>query len=343
MDAWLQDGFATYAALRYIEVTYPDRFQTELARLGVAAMKYQDQAPASKGLQLVQGSPQYDSIVSSKGGWVLYMFAQLLEEGRLTLLIRDWYQEKAGKVTTTGEWVDFVQADTQESYQWFFVQWVESVGIPELRVEYKIYKLRDGTFRIRGQVEQELELFRMPVDIRIETKGQAEEKRLNINGKRTNFDFLTQTMPIRMVFDPNGNILSDSPRMRVSVHIAIGEELQAAGEMVSAIREFEKASQLNPRSSLAYFRLAEVFFEQQNLSSAANSFRDSLNGDLKPDWIETWSHIYLGKVYDILGQRQRAMAEYQKALNTRNDYNGAKAEAEKYLEEAFTTPQGLLG
>jgi Tfp pilus assembly protein PilF len=64
---------------------------------------------------------------------------------------------------------------------------------------------------------------------------------------------------------------------------------------------------------------------------------------LQPEWIEVWAHIYLGKVYDILGQRRRAEAEYQKALNTKVDYNGSLAEAQKYLEEPFSQPSSVLG
>ena len=100
---------------------------------------------------------------------------------------------------------------------------------------------------------------------------------------------------------------------------------------------------LNPRSSLAHFRLGAAYFAQHSYSNAANSMRDCLNGDLKPDWVETWAHIYLGKVYDVLGQRQRAKAEYRKALNTKVDYNGAQAEAQKYFDEPFTKPSSVIG
>ena len=341
-DAWLQDGFATYAALRYQEVEDAERFPVELAREAISALKYEGQAPISRGLDLELGSPQYESIVSSKGAWVLYMLSQLVGREKLNSDLGEWYRRKAHQVTGTEEWIDFVEERTGEDYSWFFVQWVDSVGIPEFRIEYTIYKLRDGNYKIRGRVQQDIELFRMPMDVLIETKGQAEEKHLNLSGKNSSFTFETATMPLRMQMDPHGKILRDSEQMRVAVHVALGEEYQATSEYVTAIREYEKAKQLNPRSSLAHFRLGEVFFEQQNLSTAANSFRDTLNGNLRPEWIEVWAHIYLGKIYDILGQRQRAMAEYQKASNTRNDYNGAQAEAQKYLEEAFTKPQILI-
>ncbi len=342
-DAWLQDGFATYAALRYLEVKHPDQFSIELAREAVAALKYESQAPISRGLELQAGSPQYKSIVASKGAWILYMLSQLVGKEQLNGLLGDWYRRKAHQTANTRELAEFLQERTGEDYRWFFVQWVESVGVPEFRIDYTIYKLRDGGFKIRGQIRQNLELFRMPLDIRIETKGQPEEKLLNISGQITSFNFSIETMPVRMELDPHGKILRDSERMRVAVHVALGEEYQAANEFITAIREFEKATQLSPRSSLAHFRLGEVFFEQRNLSTAANSFRDALNGDRQPPWVETWIHIYLGKIYDTLGQRQRALAEYQKAINTKIDYNGAQAEAQRYVKEAYSRPDSLIG
>ncbi|MDA2926136.1 tetratricopeptide repeat protein [Acidobacteria bacterium AH-259-G07] len=342
-DAWLQDGFATYAALRYFEVKHPDRFSIELAREAVLAFKYESKAPISKGLELESGSPEYKSIVSSKGAWVLYMLSQLVGKEKFNATLGEWYRQKAQQAATTAQLVDFFREQTGEDYRWFFAQWVESVGVPDLRVEYTIYKLRDGNFKIRGQIKQNLELFRMPMDLVVVTKGQPEEKQLNVRGKSTSFSFQTQTMPLRIELDPHGKILRDSKRMRVAVHVALGDEYRAKGEFVAAIREFEKARELNPRSSLAHFSLGEVFFEQRNLSSAANSFRDTLNGDLKPEWVETWTYIYLGKVYDILGQRQRALAEYRKAINTKIDYNGAQAEAQKYQKEPYSKPRSVIG
>ena len=342
-DAWLQDGFATYAALRYFEVKHSDRFSTELAREAVSALKYESNAPVSKGLELQSGSAQYQSIVASKGAWVLYMLGQLVGREQLDGLLGDWYRQKAQQPVNTAEFSAFIQERTGEDLRWFFVQWVDSVGIPEFRIEYTIFKLRDGGFKIRGQIKQNIELFRMPLDVRIETKGQPEDKELNVRGKSTAFTFPTETMPLRMELDPHGKILSDSPRMRIAVHVALGEEYQELKEFLPAIREYEKATQLNPRTSIAHYRLGEVFFEQRNLSTAANSFRDALNGDRKPDWVETWIHIYLGKIYDVLGQRQRALAEYQKAFNTKVDYNGAQAEAQKYLKETYSSPGSVIG
>jgi tetratricopeptide (TPR) repeat protein len=105
---------------------------------------------------------------------------------------------------------------------------------------------------------------------------------------------------------------------------------------VEAVRVYQDALKINPRKSMVHFRLAEVLFDQMNLQASANTFRDALNGDRDPKWIEVWCYVYIGKIYDILGQRQRAMAEYNKALNTKDNTNGALDEAKKWLTTPYT-------
>jgi tetratricopeptide (TPR) repeat protein len=96
--------------------------------------------------------------------------------------------------------------------------------------------------------------------------------------------------------------------------------------------KYEKDVRANPRSSITHFRLAEIYFQQHNYQSSANSFRDALTGDLQPKWIEVWSHVTLGKIFDITGQRERAINEYHQAKRTKDNTRGALDEAEIYLQ-----------
>ena len=59
-------------------------------------------------------------------------------------------------------------------------------------------------------------------------------------------------------------------------------------------------------------------------------------------WTEVWSHIYLGRIYDIQGDRTRAVNEYSKAKQTGDDTGGAQAEAEKSLKKAYTETERVL-
>jgi tetratricopeptide (TPR) repeat protein len=108
--------------------------------------------------------------------------------------------------------------------------------------------------------------------------------------------------------------------------IALGQDETA----VSA--KYEKDIKANPRSSITHFRIAEIYFHQHNYQSAANEFREALNGDLQPQWIEVWSHLNLGKIFDLTHQRERAINEYHQAQRTKDNTRGALEEAEIYLQ-----------
>ena len=62
---------------------------------------------------------------------------------------------------------------------------------------------------------------------------------------------------------------------------------------------------------------------------------EALNGDLEPKWTEVWALIHLGYIFDITGQRERAVNEYQLAQRTRDNTQGAQDEAAKYLKKAY--------
>jgi len=91
----------------------------------------------------------------------------------------------------------------------------------------------------------------------------------------------------------------------------------------------------NRRSSLAHYRIAEIYFLQGSYQNAANEYRDALGGDLNPGWVLVWSHINLGKIFDVNGQRDRALNEYRHAMDTKDDTQGAMAEATKYIQVPY--------
>jgi tetratricopeptide (TPR) repeat protein len=104
------------------------------------------------------------------------------------------------------------------------------------------------------------------------------------------------------------------------------------------LAEFQKALQANPQSSLASYRIAEVFFNQHNFQASINAYRDCLRGDDDPKWTEVWSHIQIGKIFDATGQRDRAITEYRQAVQTNDNTAGALNEARHYLQVPYRLP-----
>lgn len=335
-DLWLVDGLAYYSAALYLKDTAgPQAFQEEINNLEVLGLKFENKSAIRAGIGLGYHSEAYDSVVAGKGAWVFHMLNELMGDVKYSELMQQYAKQCAGSGGSTAEFKKLAEKAYGQELGWFLTEWLDTTGVPTFQTDYMILKTLSG-FRVSGSIKQDRDLFRMPVEIEVKTKGKPERGKVDLNGKSTPFDVDTVTMPTQIVLDPDNKLMRDSPELQTAVQLALGDELKQKGSFVEAIRAYEKALKINSHKSLTHFRLAEVFYEQFNLQSAANSFRDALNGDKDPKWIETWCYIYLGKIYDILDQRQRALAEYNKALNTKDDTDGALAEAKKWLDKPFT-------
>ncbi len=118
----------------------------------------------------------------------------------------------------------------------------------------------------------------------------------------------------------------------VSMAVGLG---QGATDLLA---QYRKDLEANRNSSLAHLRIGEILSQQGNYQAAANEFREALSGDLQPRWTEVWAHIYMGRIYDATGQRDRAVREYQLAYGTGDNTQDAITEATEYLRSAGVTP-----
>jgi tetratricopeptide (TPR) repeat protein len=249
-------------------------------------------------------------------------------------LISRYSQQFKDVPASTNEFVKLASDVAGGDLTYFFDQWLNSSGVPEFKQEYTVFRARDG-YKVVGQITQDLDLFRMPVEIQVITDGEPEYRRVEVMGPTSDFDIMTERKPKQLVIDPQKKLLRMSSDIRISVLINRGEEFAGTGDYNNAIDEYQKAVDIDAHNSLSLFRMGEALFELGNLQAAANVFREALNGDLKPTWVEVWAYVNLGKIYDIRGQRDRAVTEYQKAVNTGDDAYGAQAEAQKFISEPF--------
>jgi hypothetical protein len=229
------------------------------------------------------------------------------------------------------------------SLQPFFAQWLNSTGVPEFTVEYTVFRTPKG-FRIVGKIKQPLDVFHATVELQVTTEGNPELKTVEVSGTESDFEAETfgRPKPNGITLDPHDYILKSSPRLRVRSIIARGEALAEQSKFYDAIQQYGQALDLQKNHSLAQFRMGEVFFYQKNYQASANSFRGALDGDIDPTdkWVEVWSHIYLGKIFDISGDRTRAVNEYSRAQQTNDDTGGAQEEVKKYIASPYAEHPG---
>ena len=338
---WLTNGFATYSELLYTEHTSgPGAMETQFQTVAVDALTI-DNVPIIQASRLEDYSPELWALTGDKGAAVLNMLRFNLGDAKFFEVVKVYVKDFAWKSVTTEDFRKAVEAVAQQNLGYFFIEWIESSGAPEFKLEYTIFRTQKG-FRVMGKVSQDLDTFRMPVELKIETEGNPEEKRVEVVGTSSEFSVDTFGKPRTVTIDPNNRLLRYSNAMRVAVAIRRGEQFAEISEFGEALKEYQKALESNKNSSLAHYRIAEVFFLQNNYQSAANEFREALNGDLAPKWTEVWGHINLGKIFDITGQRERAVNEYQLAQRTRDNTQGAQDEIQKYLKQPYERQKSSL-
>jgi aminopeptidase N len=340
-DWWLSDGFARYSEARYVGSAAGQAGLEEMVKdMSVGALAY-DTVPLSTTAKLDYFSPEFQTVVTDKGAMILHMLHWLLGETKYLKTMRDFATKYAGKPASTDDFRAIAEENYGDKLTWFFSQWLDSTGAPEFKLKYTVYRLGNNKgFRVVGQVNQDLDLFRMPVELRIDTDGKTEEKRIEVVGTDSPFSIETFGRPRRISIDPDNNVLTNSKEIKLRASILRGQGLIQQGDLAGALSEFNKALDVNKNSSLANYRIAEVFYLQKNYQAAANAYRESLNGDGDPRWTEVWCHLQLGKIFDTTGQRERAINEYRQALQTNDNTSGALDEARKYMQKPFEREKG---
>jgi aminopeptidase N len=331
---WLENGNARFAELLWDEHNSgPAAFEQDVHDTYVEALTV-DNPPLIQSGRLEDYSPEYWALTAGKGAALLNMLRNVMGNDAFAKLMSGFTGQYGWQSVSTADFRKMAEQISGQNLQYFFVQWIESSGAPEFKMEYTVFRTQKG-FRVMGKIAQDLDTFQMPVDLKIETEGNPESKRVDVVGTSSEFTVDTFGKPKAVSIDPNGTVLRWSPAMRVAVAIKRGEQFAAIGEFGDALKEYQKAIEVSRQSSLAHYRVAEVFFLQNNYQSAANEYRESLNGDLEPKWTEVWAHIRLGNIFDVSGQRDRAVNEYNLAIRTKDDTQGAQAEAAKYLKEPY--------
>jgi hypothetical protein len=88
----------------------------------------------------------------------------------------------------------------------------------------------------------------------------------------------------------------------------------------------------------ANFILARVAIMHRDVSVAQHDFEETIRLSKDPRML-AWSHIYLGRIYDIQDQRDQAVTEYRAALTVRDGQADTRLAAEKGLKQPYAVPQ----
>lgn len=343
---WIENGMARYSELLYIEhVNGSGAYDTEVHDAYVTALTVEN-PPIIQSARLEDYSPEFWALTANKGAAVLNMLRSVMGDTNFMKLLITVPQRFAWSSINTDDFHKIAEEIHGSSLNYFFQEWVESSGVPDMSPKFTVLRVQQAHvapgetqpgFRIMGTINQNMELFRMPVNLHIETDGNPEDKEIEVVGTSSEFsvDTFGKPRPDGITIDPKDKLLKFNQNMRVEVAIRKGEQHAEVGEYAEALSEYQKALDIVKNSSLAEYRIGEVYFLQGNWSPAADAFHQALSGDLVPKWTEVWSHIYLGWIFDVSDLRAKAQNEYSQALRTKDNSFNAQEEAQKYIDHPY--------
>ena len=74
-----------------------------------------------------------------------------------------------------------------------------------------MFREQQKGFRVMGKITQDLDTFRMPVDLKIETEGNPEQAKVDVVGTSSEFSVDTFGKPKTVEIDPNSMVLHYEP------------------------------------------------------------------------------------------------------------------------------------
>jgi tetratricopeptide (TPR) repeat protein len=336
-DAWISQGLAEWSAFAFRESNLTGGALEAIQREEQErALTFEQTASIARAPgALDDQSAAYQSIVFHKGAMVFRMLRETMGKEKFDQLLHTFLEQYRGKNASIDDFEKLASQVAVENLRYFFAQWIEGTGVPEFAVDYQIIRTRAGKFRTRGTVKQNLDALRMPVQLLLRTEGDTQTITTRIAGKSEDFDFESNGQPLEVVVDPNYRILRMSDELRVSIVARRGIEQMKEGLYAEAQQQFEAALKLDRSNSWVYYNLGLLYLEQRNWQPALDNFDAALNGTLQPSWIEAWAHIKKGNAYDAKGERNRAVSEYNKAVQSGINYDNAQAVAKKFLATAY--------
>src|ERR1700733_7105809 len=136
-----------------------------------------------------------------------------------------------------------------------------------------------------------------------------------------------------ITFNPqsSSDVIHRSPRELRGLDLAEMKLMKGDTDGAGALAQ-QSVTDKSGDPARANFILARVAIMHRDVPGAQHSFEETIRLSKDPRML-AWSHIYLGRIYDIQDQRDEAVIEYRAALTVRDGQADTRLAAEKGLKK----------
>lgn len=220
-DIWLNEGFATYSEVLFLE-------KASNGNPGkIMAQYYDDGDPFGSlggSVYAEDDSDPYDDIgaIYDKGGWVLHMLRHVMGDKNFFDALKDYRTQYAYSNASTDKFREVCETHHGQSLKAFFEQWVYAPSRPIYKVDTRVSNNpdADGKYQVIVTVRQKQNVtipnrtsdmkntFVMPVDFTFHfANGKSETQTVVNDSRKQIFVFNLSQKPMNIGFDEDNWIL----------------------------------------------------------------------------------------------------------------------------------------
>jgi len=142
--------------------------------------------------------------------FVCHMLRRQLGDERFFKLVDAYVnlRQKSNQPVSTTRFQELAEDFYGEPLDWFFNQWVNSTELPRLKLEKVTVSKEKKGWQVHGCLLQSGEtIFRLPIELALDTKNGREKLKLRVDSKAVDFDLRMQNEPRKLIVDPDCKIL----------------------------------------------------------------------------------------------------------------------------------------
>ncbi len=256
---WLNEGFATYFTELYVEATRGEQAFRSRMRNNQEAYMSGDAGHARRPtvwnrwrepMDLFFGGHTYPG-----GASRLHMLRFELGDAAFFAGIGRYLREHAAGSVTTDDFRRAMERESGRNLEWFFEQWFERAGYPELELAWRWNARRAQVELDVAQTQQPVRgtpaVFRFDVEVEVRTPSQTRLERVRVDRRRQSFTFASAERPQWVRFDKHGWITKRvDERKDVREWLLLAERDDDVNGRRDALRALARLPQQSPQSEL---------------------------------------------------------------------------------------------
>jgi len=152
----------------------------------------------------------YPRAKDDREAFVCHILRRQLGEEQFVKLVDRYIElrQKSNQAVPTSRFRELAEDIYGAPLDWFFNQWVNCRELPRLRLEKVVVKKDQEGWQVQGRLAQSGNtIFRLPIELALDTKKRREKQNLWVEKKAVDFEFDTPEEPQRLTVDPDYEVL----------------------------------------------------------------------------------------------------------------------------------------